>query len=155
MTTGRSWEVRLGGKLRFFSRAGNDVAGLQGKGDKQETRFGEISLDFRKMQMLRLNQPVSLTFQEFKVLKFLVTRPELVISRQKLISALWSKKKRATHRVVDNQIARLRQKIEADPAHPVFLRTVRGVGYKFVPGEQPRERQEEFSKHEETELSKK
>jgi len=96
-------------------------------------RFGEISLDFRKMQLCRVNHPVELTLQEFKVLKFLVTRPELVISRQKLISAVWPKKERSSQRTVDNHIARLRQKIEKDPAHPIYLRTVHGVGYKFVP----------------------
>jgi len=95
--------------------------------------FGEMFLDFRKMELCRMNQPVELTLQEFKVLKFLVTRPELVVSRRKLISAVWPKKKRSSHRTVDNHIARLRQKIEKDPAHPIYLRTVHGVGYKFVP----------------------
>ncbi len=80
-----------------------------------------------------MNQPVGLTLQEFKVLKFLISRPELVISRQKLITAVWPKKERSSHRTVDNHIARLRQKIERDPAHPTYLQTVHGVGYKFVP----------------------
>jgi DNA-binding response OmpR family regulator len=100
---------------------------------QQVARFGEISLDFRKMQLYRVNQPVALTSREFRVLKFLVVRPELVISRRKLISAVWPKKERSSQRTVDNHIARLRQKIEKDPAHPVYLRTVHGVGYKFVP----------------------
>ena len=67
------------------------------------------------------------------MLKFLVTRPELAISRQKLIAAVWPKKERSSHRTVDNHLARLRQKIENDPAHPIYLQTVYGVGYKFVP----------------------
>ena len=109
------------------------MTNLQVRRLQQVARFGEISLDFGKMQLCRSNQPVALTFQEFKVLRFLIARPELVISRQKLLSAVWSKKERSTQRTVDNHIARLRQKIEPDPAHPVFLQTVRGVGYKFVP----------------------
>jgi|SRR5579859_3689323 len=99
----------------------------------QEACFGELSMDFRKMQLCRSNQPIELTLLEFKVLKFLVTRPELVISRQKLIAAVWPKKQRSSDRTVDNHIAKLRQKIEKDPAHPIFLQTVHGVGYKFVP----------------------
>jgi DNA-binding response OmpR family regulator len=75
---------------------------------------------------------LGLTLQEFKVLKFFVSRPEIVISRQKLISAVWPKRKRSSDRTVDNHIARLRQKIEKDPAHPEHLLTVHGVGYKFV-----------------------
>ena len=95
--------------------------------------FGEISLDFGKMELCRSGQPVGITVREFKVLKFLVSRPEMVVSRQKLISSAWPKRKRATYRTVDNCIARLRQKIENDPGRPIFIRTVHGVGYKFVP----------------------
>ena len=96
-------------------------------------QFGEISLDFEKMELSRAGEPVGITAREFKVLKFLISRPEVVISRQKLISAAFPKRKRSTHRTVDNCIARLRQKIEADPGQPNFIRTVHGVGYKFVP----------------------
>ena len=96
-------------------------------------QFGAITLDFRKMELCRADQPIGLTLQEFKVLKFLVSRPEIVVSRQKLISAVWPKRKRSSYRTVDNCIAKLRQKIESDPGCPIFLQTVHGVGYKFVP----------------------
>ena len=95
--------------------------------------FGEMTLDFRKMELCRANQPVVLTLQEFRVLKFLVSRPELVVSRRKLMSAAWPKRERSSQRTVDNHISRLRHKIEQDPAHPVYLQTVHGVGYRFVP----------------------
>jgi DNA-binding response OmpR family regulator len=104
----------------------------------QVARFGEMSLDLSKMELCRSDQPVALTFQEFKVLKFLVSRPEVVISRRKLITAAWPKRERSSQRTVDNCIARLRQKIEINPANPVHLRTVHGVGYKFVPQERLR-----------------
>lgn len=99
----------------------------------QGARFGEISLNFRKMELHRADQPVGLTLQEFKLLKFFVARPGIVVSRRELITAIWRKRKRSSDRTVDNHIARLRQKIESDPAHPVYLLTVHGVGYKFVP----------------------
>ncbi len=104
----------------------------------QIAKFGEISLDFRKMELCRANQPVDVTLQEFKVLKFLISRPEVVVSRQKLINAVWPKRQRASFRTVDNCIAKLRRKIESNPDCPVFLRTVHGVGYKFVPQEKQR-----------------
>jgi len=100
---------------------------------RQGARFGDISLDFRKMELLRANEPVDLTLQEFKVLRFFVARPGIVVSRQELITAVWRKRKRSSRRTVDNHIARLRQKIESDPTHPVYLLTVYGSGYKFVP----------------------
>ncbi len=101
----------------------------------QVARFGEFSLDFRTMELCRADKPIDLTLREFKVLKFLVSRPKVVVSRQKLIGSAWPKRERSTFRTVDNCIAKLRQKIESNPGCPVFIRTVHGVGYKFVPQE--------------------
>lgn len=99
----------------------------------QVALFGDFSLDFRRMELCRADHPIELTLREFKVLKFLVSRPKVVISRQRLITSAWPKRKRSSYRTVDNCIAKLRQKIESNPDCPVFIRTVHGVGYKFVP----------------------
>jgi DNA-binding response OmpR family regulator len=104
----------------------------------QVAQFGEISLDFRRMELYRGGQPIEITLREFKVLKFLIARPKVVVSRQRLISSAWPKRKRSSYRTVDNCIAKLRQKIESNPDCPVFIRTVHGVGYKFVPQEASR-----------------
>lgn len=109
------------------------MTAYQVKSSGQVARFGEISLDFRKMELQRAGQFVALTLQEFKVLKFFISRPEWAISREKLISAVWPTRKRSNNRTVDNVVAKLRRKLEKDPAHPVYFRTVHGVGYKFVP----------------------
>jgi DNA-binding response OmpR family regulator len=111
------------------------MARLQTQHAPQTAQFGEFSLDFRRMELSRADRPIELTLQEFKVLKFLVSRPRVVISRQKLIGSAWPKRKRSSFRTVDNCIARLRQKIENDPDCPVLIRTIHGVGYKFVPQE--------------------
>jgi DNA-binding response OmpR family regulator len=103
--------------------------------DSQVKQFGEMSLDFRKMELCRAGQPIQITLREFKVLKFLVCRPRIVVSRQRLLHSLWPKRKLSSCRTVDNCIAKLRQKIESNPDFPVFIRTVHGVGYKFVPQE--------------------
>jgi len=111
------------------------MSDLQARQIDRVAQFGELSLDFGKMELSRAGLPVDITAREFKVLKFLISRPEIVVSRQKLISSAFPKRKRASFRTVDNCIARLRQKIESDPGRPVFIRTVHGVGYKFVPQE--------------------
>jgi DNA-binding response OmpR family regulator len=98
-------------------------------------RFGEYLLDFRRMELCRAGQTIELTLREFKVLRFLVLRPKVVVSRQKLIGSAWPKRARSSYRTVDNCIAKLRQKIESNPECPVFIRTIHGVGYKFVPPE--------------------
>jgi DNA-binding response OmpR family regulator len=97
--------------------------------------FGEILIDFKTMEMRRAGQPVHITLREFKVLKFLLSRPRIVISRQKLISSAWPRRERASFRTVDNCIAKLRHKIESNPSCPVLIQTVHGVGYKFLPPE--------------------
>ena len=114
------------------------MAGFQVKSISQVTQFGDISLDFRRMELCRAGQPVQITLREFKVLKFHVCRPKMVVSRRRLISSAWPKRKRSSYRTVDNCIAKLRQKIESNPDCPVFIRTIHGVGYKFVPQEDAR-----------------
>jgi DNA-binding response OmpR family regulator len=110
---------------------------FQAKRISQGAQFGEISVDFRKMELCRAEHSIALTRLEFRVLKFLVSRPGIVVSRQKLITAVWPKRKRSSYRTVDNHIVKLRQKIESNPDCPVLLLTVHGVGYKFVPQERP------------------
>src|ERR1700759_2508757 len=114
---------------------------LQAARASQVAQFGEFSLDFRRMELCHADQPIELTLREFKVLKFLVSRPKVVVSRQRLIISAWPKRRRSSNRTVDNCIAKLRQKIESNPDCPVFIRTVHGVGYKFVPQEETGPRQ--------------
>jgi len=94
--------------------------------------FAGISVNFTKMEVLREGEPVILTAQEFKTLKFLLQNPERVISRDELLNEVWGYQNYPSTRTVDNHILKLRQKLERDPANPVHFRTVHGVGYKFV-----------------------
>jgi DNA-binding response OmpR family regulator len=80
----------------------------------------------------RLNgAPLTLTATEFRLLEFLMSRPAVVFSREQLLDAVWGHDRAVTDRTVDVYILRLRQKIEADPANPQFIRSVRGFGYSF------------------------
>jgi DNA-binding response OmpR family regulator len=112
-----------------------DMPDLQIRKARQVAQFGEFSMDFRTMELSRADRSIGLTLQEFKLLKFLVSRPKIVVSRQKLVGSVWPKRQRSSYRTVDNCIAKLRQKIEDNPDCPVLIQTVHGVGYKFVPQE--------------------
>jgi DNA-binding response OmpR family regulator len=94
--------------------------------------FDGISVDFKKMEVLRDNKIVVLTAQEFKTLQFLVQNADRVISRDELLNEVWGYQNYPSTRTVDNHILKLRQKLERDPASPVHFRTVHGMGYKFV-----------------------
>jgi DNA-binding response OmpR family regulator len=95
--------------------------------------FGAIEIDFDRMELSRSGRHIPATAKEFKVLEFLVSNPHFVYSREELIAAAWPRRRRTTARTVDNLIMLLRRKIEEDPTHPVYLQTVHGTGYKFVP----------------------
>jgi two-component system, OmpR family, alkaline phosphatase synthesis response regulator PhoP len=94
--------------------------------------FDGISIDFTKMEVSRNGEPVVLTAQEFKTLKFLVQNAERVITRDELLNEVWGYQNYPTTRTVDNHILKLRQKLERDPGNPTHFRTVHGMGYKFV-----------------------
>jgi DNA-binding response OmpR family regulator len=94
--------------------------------------FDGISIDFKKMEVLRDDKVVVLTAQEFKTLQFLVQNPDRVIGRDELLNEVWGYQNYPSTRTVDNHILKLRQKLERDPGSPVHFRTVHGMGYKFV-----------------------
>lgn len=95
--------------------------------------FGDVSVDFAKMEVVRAGQLIAMTAQEFKVLKFLMENAERVVSREELLNEVWGYQNYPSTRTVDNHILKLRQKLERDPAQPVHFRTMHGSGYKFVP----------------------
>jgi DNA-binding response OmpR family regulator len=96
-------------------------------------RFDDISVDFLRMELIRAGHAVSLTPQEFKVLRYFAQNQQRVISRQELLNEVWGYHAYPSTRTVDTHILNLRQKLEKDPAHPVHFLTVHHAGYKFVP----------------------
>ncbi len=96
------------------------------------TQFGTAVVNFDSMEVSLDGSPVTLTAHEFKLLKYFIEHAGRVISREQLLSDVWGYDYHLTTRTVDNQVLKLRQKLEKDPAEPVHFRTVHGVGYKFL-----------------------
>jgi two-component system response regulator VicR len=96
--------------------------------------FGPIEMDLERWLVYRDEELVDLTPTEFRLLRYLVTHPGRPFSREALIDAVWGYDTVVgSERTVDVHIRHLREKLEADPAHPRWLVTVRGAGYKFEP----------------------
>jgi DNA-binding winged helix-turn-helix (wHTH) protein len=95
-------------------------------------RFGRILVDFSGAEAYRDGVKVPLTAHEFKVLRYFVNNPGRVICRHELLDKVWGYNAYPTTRTVDNQILKLRQKLELDPKSPSHFVTVHGIGYKFV-----------------------
>ena len=95
------------------------------------TRFGDCELDIGRGELRRAGKPISTTPLELKLLNLFTRRAGRVLTRRVLIDDAWGRDTAITERVVDNQIANLRKKIEPSPAAPRFLKSVRGIGYRF------------------------
>src|SRR5215469_11102779 len=81
--------------------------------------FDGVVADFTRMELIRNGETVGLTAQEFKLLKFFAANPERVISREELLNKAWGYDNYPSTRTVDNQMLKLRQKLERDPGNPV------------------------------------
>lgn len=84
------------------------------------------------MELQKRGVAIAVTAHEFKLLRYFLENTERVISREELLQEVWGASLHVTTRTVDNQILKLRQKLEDDPSHPEFFRTVHGIGYRFM-----------------------
>jgi len=94
-------------------------------------KFGDCEVDFDRGEVRRSGRPLDLTALEFRLLETFVRRRGRVLSREQLIDAAWGLGTFVTERVVDTHILNLRKKIEPVPAKPRYIRSVRGMGYRF------------------------
>ena len=115
-------------RIRALLRRSQPQAGLP-----DELSFGEIAIDFRRYEVRRSGKVLEMTRKEFAILRFLASRTGEVVSREDLLNEVWGYESYPTSRTVDNHVAGLRAKLERDSSQPEHIKTVHGVGYKFVP----------------------
>jgi two-component system phosphate regulon response regulator OmpR len=96
-------------------------------------RFGDYTMDSAAQRLLRDDREVELTSGEFTLLETLVSHPNRVLSRDQLVDLIKGYDRSPFDRSIDVRVTRLRRKIEEDPSHPVYIRTVWGKGYLFTP----------------------
>jgi DNA-binding response OmpR family regulator len=95
--------------------------------------FSGKTVDFSLLELRTADKHVRLTLMEADLLRHLVRNPGRAISRSEILENVWHLHEDTDTRAIDNFIVRLRRYLEDDPAHPVHLQTVRGIGYRFVP----------------------
>ncbi len=98
----------------------------------QILQHGSLSLDPEKHKVSRDGVAINLTSSEYKLLHTLMAVPGRVFSRTELLRHFYDHEEAVVDRVIDVHINKLRQKIEPNPSHPVFIETVRGFGYRFA-----------------------
>lgn len=97
-----------------------------------EYRFGDITVNFRKAEVVRAGEALDLSAREFLLLKYFIEHREATLGREELLNEVWGYNSMPSTRTVDVHVAWLRQKIEPNQKHPQYILTVHGMGYKFV-----------------------
>jgi DNA-binding response OmpR family regulator len=94
-------------------------------------RFGDFELNLTAHKLFRGDQEVELTAKEFALLAYLVSRRGCALARNDILNAVWGNSVMVTGRSVDRCVATLRAKVEKDSHLPVFIQTIRDIGYRF------------------------
>lgn len=123
----RELVVRVRALLR---RAYRDVTPMA---DILTFNHGDLEVDVKKMIVKKQGKAVGLTTNEFKVLTILLTNPGQVFSRDQLVEKAFGMDYEGFDRTVDTYIKNIRQKVEDNPKDPIYITTVYGMGYKFIP----------------------
>jgi len=93
--------------------------------------IGGLRIDPAAYRVTRGGRAVPMSTLEFRLLYFLAARPNRVFTRDQLLDGVWGTERFVTPRSVDVYVRRLREKIETDPQHPAYMKTIRGAGYLF------------------------
>ena len=100
--------------------------------DLSSFAFAGRRIDFENLELVALGRTIRLTLMEADLLRYLVRNQGRIISRKELLERVWRVHEDTDTRPIDNFIVRLRRYIEDEPSEPRYLKTVRGVGYRFL-----------------------
>jgi len=95
--------------------------------------LGDRTISFEDLEIRGTEKTIHLTLMEADLLRYLVDRPNKIIPRKEILENVWHVRDDTDTRAIDNFIVRLRRYLEPDPTAPIYLQTVRGVGYRFIP----------------------
>ncbi len=103
------------------------------KTEPEVYNFGDCRLDIPARRFTRKNEEVILSPKEFRLLELFVKRPGRALTRDEILNTVWGYDTFVGERSIDRFVTTLRNKIEPDPHNPIYIHTVREIGYKFEP----------------------
>jgi len=98
---------------------------------KTNLSYGDIVILLDKRELFRKQEKIDLSFIEFEILHLLMRSPGRVFSKEQIYDIIWNEPYSGDYNVVMRHICNIREKIEDDPGQPLYIQTVRGVGYRF------------------------
>ncbi len=120
--------ARVKAQLRRFT---SFSAGLD---KKEKLQFGDLEIDLKGYGVTMAGKSVILSAKEFELLRYMAQNPDQVLTRDQIFDNVWGFSDYGDINTVTVHIRRIREKLEPDPAKPVFIKTIWGVGYKFTGG---------------------
>ncbi len=124
----RELMARVKANMRRVSNSGTDE---KNQGEEIIHAGENFYIDCVKYEVVKNGKVLDLTLREFELLKYLVTQPDRIFSREALLSNVWGYEFYGDVRTVDVTVRRLREKVEDESSNPVYILTKRGVGYYF------------------------
>ena len=121
--------VELALRVKAVLRRGAAVAG---QSVKEVLKFGRLVIDYNKRLVHNGDRIINLTPKEFELLWLMASYPGQVFTKSHLLERIWESTYEGDENTVNVHIRRLREKIEADPSSPIYIKTVWGMGYKFL-----------------------
>ena len=100
--------------------------------ESENIQHGDITIDFSRHEVYKKGQLLEMPLKEFELLRMLILNKGKVLSRELLLDKIWGFDYYGETRTVDVHIRYLRQKIEDDDSNPVYIETIRGIGYRFT-----------------------
>lgn len=98
---------------------------------KSELQHRGIVTDLVRREVIKHDDRIELTYTGFEILQLLAQNPGRVFSKEQIYDVVWKEPYSGDYNIVMSHISHIREKIEDDPSHPVYIQTVWGVGYKF------------------------
>lgn len=108
---------------------------LKDEEQRANIKLGGIEMDVARRMVKVEDRPVHLPLKQFELLRVLMMNPGKVLSREELFRKVWDEESTYDTGSLDVHVRWLRERVEADPSNPRYIRTVRGIGYKIVSGE--------------------
>lgn len=118
-------------RIRTVIRRADEV-NRSPSGGTNSVAIGEISIDAARREVRKSGNLLQLTRTEYDVLHYLFSRPGVVVSREELLEQVWGYNCSGFDSTITAYLSRIRSKIENDPDRPLYLKTLRGVGYRFI-----------------------
>lgn len=97
----------------------------------EELQYRDIMIDVEQRDVIRNDKKIKLTYTEFEILFLMAKNPGRVFSKEQIYDIVWNEPYSGDYNIVMTHIHHIREKIEDDPVHPVYIQTVWGVGYRF------------------------